>query len=470
MTESSIRIVQESWDGAAATALRARMDEDVHPRYADLLRDGSTTPPPVQVDDVIATLVAYDGDEPVGTASLKRTGPYAEVKRVFIETTHRRTGLAARLLAGLEEVARSRGILDLVLQTGARQPEAIALYEREGWTPIAPFGPYADDGEISRCFAKPLQPLIVGVELPAGANAGAVPQHVIEAILAADAADFIVLTDGYLAPEGSLLLDAGTLATFAAPRTRHAVLVPVITATHTEPFHVAKVIQTLDFVSRGRAGWQPGVETDARIAALFGRKGVEDDATLWAEADEVIDVVSRLWDSWEDDAEIRDVETGRFIDRDRVHHIDFVGRFFSVKGPSIVPRSPQGQPPIVLRVDDEDEDALAVAAARADVIRVSASGVARARDAVRAVGREGVAVIVELPASASPRGDAGRAVSIRQETGADGAVIVFDRIPAEIRDIAEAVRGTGSGRGGTFRDRLGLIRPASRYVREGITA
>jgi alkanesulfonate monooxygenase SsuD/methylene tetrahydromethanopterin reductase-like flavin-dependent oxidoreductase (luciferase family) len=55
-------------------------------------------------------------------------------------------------------------------------------------------------------------------------------------------------------------------------------------------------------------------------------------------------VLRRLWDSWEDDAEIRDIATGRFIDRDKLHYIDFAGRWFSVKGPSITPRPPQGQP------------------------------------------------------------------------------------------------------------------------------
>jgi alkanesulfonate monooxygenase SsuD/methylene tetrahydromethanopterin reductase-like flavin-dependent oxidoreductase (luciferase family) len=54
--------------------------------------------------------------------------------------------------------------------------------------------------------------------------------------------------------------------------------------------------------------------------------------------------VRRLWDSWEDDAEIREAATGRFIDRDKLHYIDFEGRYFSVKGPSITPRPPQGQP------------------------------------------------------------------------------------------------------------------------------
>lgn len=57
-----------------------------------------------------------------------------------------------------------------------------------------------------------------------------------------------------------------------------------------------------------------------------------------------VEVARRLWDSWEDDAVIRDVATGRFVDRDKLHYIDFVGRYFSVKGPSITPRPPQGQP------------------------------------------------------------------------------------------------------------------------------
>ena len=55
-------------------------------------------------------------------------------------------------------------------------------------------------------------------------------------------------------------------------------------------------------------------------------------------------MVRRLWDSWEDDAVIRDVATGRFVDRDKLHYIDFTGKYFSVKGPSITPRPPQGQP------------------------------------------------------------------------------------------------------------------------------
>lgn len=157
-------------------------------------------------------------------------------------------------------------------------------------------------------------------------------------------------------------LDAHLIAARVAPVTRHIGLIPTVTTTHTEPFHVSKSIATLDYTSRGRAGWQARVSGTAEEAAHFGRRSVRDLSTaeiaeaiasgsfpghvhdLFDEAADAVEVVRRLWDSWEDDAEIRDVATRRFIDRDKLHYIDFEGRFFSVRGPSITPRPPQGQP------------------------------------------------------------------------------------------------------------------------------
>ena len=107
----------------------------------------------------------------------------------------------------------------------------------------------------------------------------------------------------------------------------------------------------------GAPGWRPQVSGRAAEAAHVGRRDVpefdrRDDArrpgarrgALRRGRPTSVEVVRRLWDSWEDDAEIRDVATGRFIDRDKLHYVDFEGRFFSVQGPSIVPRPPQGQP------------------------------------------------------------------------------------------------------------------------------
>lgn len=109
-------------------------------------------------------------------------------------------------------------------------------------------------------------------------------------------------------------------------------------------------------MSSGRAGLRVQITARPNEAAHFGRRTVprieaydspdaqEVVTELFDEAADYVEVVRRLWDSWEDDAEIRDVSTGRFIDRDKLHYIDFEGRHFSVKGPSITPRPPQGQP------------------------------------------------------------------------------------------------------------------------------
>ncbi|MFI6761108.1 LLM class flavin-dependent oxidoreductase [Micromonospora sp. NPDC050417] len=153
-------------------------------------------------------------------------------------------------------------------------------------------------------------------------------------------------------------LDAVLVAARVAPLAHHIGLVPIVVVTHTEPFHLAKAVATLDYASTGRAGVQVRVSARPDEAAHFGRRHIApvDFADLEAaparqllldlfdEATEYVEVLRRLWDSWEDDAEIRDVATGRFIDRDKLHYIDFEGRWFSVRGPSITPRPPQGQP------------------------------------------------------------------------------------------------------------------------------
>jgi alkanesulfonate monooxygenase SsuD/methylene tetrahydromethanopterin reductase-like flavin-dependent oxidoreductase (luciferase family) len=190
-------------------------------------------------------------------------------------------------------------------------------------------------------------------------------------------------------------LDALLVASAVAPATRSIGLVPTVSVTHTEPFHVATGLQTLDHVSLGRAGWRIQVSPTTREAALFGRRPGGDDTTaLFAEAREVAEVVSRLWDSWDDDAIIRDVTTGRFIDRDRIHGAEFVGAHVSVHGASIVPRSPQGRPPVFSLAHRADAAAFAVDTA--DVVLVTPgfdgvearSALALVRDAEQAAGSD----------------------------------------------------------------------------------
>jgi alkanesulfonate monooxygenase SsuD/methylene tetrahydromethanopterin reductase-like flavin-dependent oxidoreductase (luciferase family) len=193
-------------------------------------------------------------------------------------------------------------------------------------------------------------------------------------------------------------LDAVLIAARVAPCTTGIGIVPVVTTTHTEPFHMSKAIATLDFVSGGRAGMQVRVSPAAFEAQQFGRRPVpelqsngsaaptvtEAITDLFEEAVDFVEVVRRLWDSWEDDAEIRDVATGRFIDRDKLHYIDFEGAHFSVKGPSITPRPPQGQP--VVAALAHVPVAFDLAARSADLVFVTPTTADEARSIVNALG------------------------------------------------------------------------------------
>ncbi len=177
--------------------------------------------------------------------------------------------------------------------------------------------------------------------------------------------DFVTIEDGFTLQSARTdrvagRLDAVLIAARAAPGTRHIGLMPTVVVTHTEPFHVSKAIATLDYASNGRAGVRVRVSASPEEAALFGRRDFpradladrsdpavrELTSALFAEAADYVEVLRRLWDSWEDGAEIRDAASGRFVDRERLHYIDFTGDHFSVRGPSITPRSPQGQPAV----------------------------------------------------------------------------------------------------------------------------
>src|SRR4051794_31788655 len=123
-------------------------------------------------------------------------------------------------------------------------------------------------------------------------------------------------------------LDAVLIAARVAPRTTHIGFIPTATVTHSEPFHVSKAIATLDYVSSGRAGVRVQIAPRPDAAKLFGRREIpplsqESVVELFDEAADYVEVLRRLWDSWEDDAEIRDIATGRFVDRNKLHYIDF---------------------------------------------------------------------------------------------------------------------------------------------------
>ncbi|WP_377273825.1 LLM class flavin-dependent oxidoreductase [Peterkaempfera sp. SMS 1(5)a] len=327
--------------------------------------------------------------------------------------------------------------------------------------------------------------------------------------------DFVTLGDSFAPPEDRDnrvrgRLDA--LATFArvAPETSGIGLVPTVTTTHTEPFHSSISLATLDYVSEGRAGWLVDVSTTEAEARAIGRREAAAPPELWSEAADATEVAARLWDSWEDDAEIRDTATGRFIDRDKLHYIDFDGPHFSVRGPSIVPRPPQGRLPIVVALDPADPDERwALAAAYADVVLLGAlhpEAARAAREVVRRRAAEAgrdpgtVRVLVRIAVTLADTAEAARsraaeldALAPADQTGtvsftgtpdgladlltewqdaADGFHLLPSVLPADLAAIVDGLvpilRNRGLFRpaytGRTLREHLVLSRPANRYA------
>ncbi|MDX3801863.1 LLM class flavin-dependent oxidoreductase [Streptomyces sp. AK04-3B] len=319
-------------------------------------------------------------------------------------------------------------------------------------------------------------------------------------------------------------LDAVLIASRIAPLTRHIGLVPTVIATHTEPFHISKAIATLDYVSTGRAGLRVQISARPHEADHFGRRtlspinaeqlrspaGQQRLTDLFDEAADYVEVVRRLWDSWEDDAEIRDVATGRFIDRDKLHYIDFQGRHFSVKGPSITPRPPQGQPLVtslahqtvpyrlVARQADvgyvTPQDAVDARAAVAE-IRAEQEAAGRAGELLHVFGdlvvflddeqaaaedrRARLDALAGEPYTSDARVFAGtptRLADFLQELTAEGGLSGFrlrpavtgHDLPAITRGLVPELQRRGVFRtayeADTLRGLLGLARPANRYA------
>lgn len=362
------------------------------------------------------------------------------------------------------------------------------------------------------------------------------PRYWADQVGRAEAAlvDFVTIEDGFTLQseearglEGRTdrvtgRLDASLIAARVAPLTSRIGLVPTVTTTHTEPFHVSKTIATLDYASTGRAGWRAQVGARGPEAALFGRRDLPDPRAgdpadpetraligeLFAEAGEHVEAVRRLWDSWEDDAEIRDVATGRFIDREKLHYIDFAGRNFSVRGPSITPRPPQGQPPVVALAHASVP--YAFAARSADVVLVTphtadaiAPVVGEIRAAQAAAGRADEQLLIfgefvvfldedhsaafarkarmdeaagepfrsDAPVFAGSPDELAALLALWAQAGLDGFRLRPGAVPRDLDAIARGLVPALQERGlfrreyasGTLRGNLGLPRPANRY-------
>jgi len=216
-------------------------------------------------------------------------------------------------------------------------------------------------------------------------------QYFLDSARKAEAAklDMIFFADGIGVraddtPKGSLARDSRnaeleplTLLSAVGACTSHIGLVATASTTYNEPFHIARKYASIDHISGGRAGWNVVTSWSQQEAWNFSRDEHLGYEERYERADEFVDVVKKLWDSWEDDAFIRDKETGLFYDESKLHVPNHKGKHFSVRGPLNSARTPQGRPIIVQA--GAAEAGREIAAKNADVVYSASFDISSAR-------------------------------------------------------------------------------------------
>ncbi len=208
--------------------------------------------------------------------------------------------------------------------------------------------------------------------------------------------DMVFLADGNAVraqdqPKGSMQRTAHdivnfeplTLLSVLSAHTSRIGLVATASTSYNEPYHVARKFASLDHLSGGRAGWNVVTSWTDAEAQNFNREKHFDYDTRYERAAEFVEVVRGLWDSWDDDAFPFDQQSGIYFDPGKLHVLDHKGKYFSVRGPLNIPRSPQGRPLIVQA--GASEVGQEIAAAHADVIYAASQDLADAQAYYRSV-------------------------------------------------------------------------------------
>jgi FMN-dependent oxidoreductase (nitrilotriacetate monooxygenase family) len=213
----------------------------------------------------------------------------------------------------------------------------------------------------------------------AQADAGINFKHYVEIAQTAERAkfDMIFLADNVCVREAKMEalsrsaqyianFEPITLISALAGVTERIGLTCTASTSYNEPFHVARKFASLDHISGGRAGWNLVTSGMAAEALNFSREAHYGHAERYERANEFAEIVTALWDSWDDDAFIRDKASGLMFEPSKMHALNHKGKHFKVRGPLNIPRSPQGHPVIVQA--GTSDDGMDVAARFAEVI------------------------------------------------------------------------------------------------------
>ncbi|HXZ03055.1 MAG TPA: LLM class flavin-dependent oxidoreductase [Stellaceae bacterium] len=182
--------------------------------------------------------------------------------------------------------------------------------------------------------------------------------------------DFAFIADGLYIHEKSLphflnRFEPMALISALATMTSTIGLVGTVSTSYSDPFTVARQLASVDTISGGRAGWNAVTSPLEGSGRNYSRPHPEH-SLRYEIAEEYLEVIKGLWDSWDDDAFIRDRATGRFFDAAKMHRLNHKGRFFSVEGPLNIGRSRQGQPIVILA--GSSEEGIRLAGMHADAV------------------------------------------------------------------------------------------------------
>ena len=169
-----------------------------------------------------------------------------------------------------------------------------------------------------------------------------------------------------------------TLLAALAPITSKIGLVGTVSTSYSEPYTIARQLMSIDHVSGGRAGWNVVTSPLEGSAKNFSKDKHPEHSLRYDIADEHLQVVQGLWDSYEDDAFTRDKESGQYFDKEKMHELNFQGDFFNIAGPLNIERSPQGQP-IIFQAGASPKGSR-FAARHADAVFTNASTLAHAKE------------------------------------------------------------------------------------------
>ncbi len=193
---------------------------------------------------------------------------------------------------------------------------------------------------------------------------------------------FVFVADGLFINDKSIphflsRFEPLTLLGALAPITSHIGLVGTVSTSYSEPFTIARQLASIDMMSGGRAGWNVVTSPLEGSAKNFSKDKHPEHSLRYDIADEHLAVVQGLWDSWEDDAFIRDKASGQYFDKDKMHELNYEGEFFKISGPLNVERSPQGQP-IIFQAGASPKGS-AFASRNADAVFTNASTLEKAQ-------------------------------------------------------------------------------------------